>query len=497
MRRRVNRPLFACLLALLCLAVDVFRSESRRCFAGCRAPHRNTKVRARASGGSSSSLDGLKVAIAGAGPSGLLLAHKLLEEGATVEIIESRSDPRAPEAGMEGRAYALGLGIRGRTAIRTVSDLWDAVKPAGFGSEKFKLHTPLGIVDLRKPGDSNGLEPSLLIYQTDLCGAILNELDARHGKSGRLTTKFMHAVESVNTVKGEVKVKPRDGDAKTLADFDLIAGCDGVNSRVRAGIAEACQSFTVERNELPGLLKVLRLESMPAELEDDAVHAIPGKGGSTAFVEPTAKGVCVLVNWRDVAPKEGEESERTFSDISDSIEVRDVLCERFPLLKDRVMVEPKACEEFVAQQPSRAATVRCNTYHHGKAALLGDAAHSTGGASGQGCNSALQDSVELVEKLKEAGGDVPQALAAYSLARVPEGHALLDLSVGPSSGFGRALLGLKNFLDGTGLTGGKQLQTELTQTLRPFSEIRRDLDLFFGSFPSDSDYKASTRLSEK
>ena len=70
---------------------------------------------------------------------------------------------------------------------------------------------------------------------------------------------------------------------------------------------------------------------------------------------------------------------------------------------------------------------------YGRVALLGDAAHSTGGASGQGCNSALQDAAALADALLETGGDVAGALERYGNERVPEGHALLDLSVGPSA----------------------------------------------------------------
>ena len=43
-------------------------------------------------------------------------------------------------------------------------------------------------------------------------------------------------------------------------------------------------------------------------------------------------------------------------------------------------------------------------YHLGRAVLLGDAAHSTGGASGQGCNSALQDAISLADALERSGG---------------------------------------------------------------------------------------------
>ena len=80
---------------------------------------------------SNNQLQGLRAAIVGGGASGLLLAHRLLDAGCTVKIFEGRADPRSSDA-LEGRAYALGLGLRGRTAIRSCDEeLWQSVKGAG------------------------------------------------------------------------------------------------------------------------------------------------------------------------------------------------------------------------------------------------------------------------------------------------------------------------------------------------------------------------------
>ena len=102
---------------------------------------------------------------------------------------------------LEGRAYALGLGLRGRTAIRAADDeLWEAVRAQGFGSDKFTLHLPFGAFDLRKPDPSQ--EPSVLIYQQDLCAAMLTKLEERYGATGRLTLDFNARIESVDALSG-------------------------------------------------------------------------------------------------------------------------------------------------------------------------------------------------------------------------------------------------------------------------------------------------------
>ena len=64
---------------------------------------------------SQSPLEGLCVAVVGGGPSGLLLTHRLLQSGASqVSLFEGRT---RLSRNLGSRAYAMGSGIRGRTAV--------------------------------------------------------------------------------------------------------------------------------------------------------------------------------------------------------------------------------------------------------------------------------------------------------------------------------------------------------------------------------------------
>ena len=201
---------------------------------------------------------------------------------------------------------------------RTVGDkLWESIKPSGFASERFKLHlSPTLAIDLRSPEDNNGLEPSLLIYQSELCSAMLNHLESNF--QSRMRISFQTRLTLLDALNGVATLQKGEEEEEFTAD--LVAGCDGVNSAagrhrfemlraseaVRSSIAAACPGFQVTETKIPGSFKVLRFPKplvfiiffimfcpalhgrMPAKLDPTAVHAIPGKGGSSAFVEPTA-----------------------------------------------------------------------------------------------------------------------------------------------------------------------------------------------------------------
>jgi kynurenine 3-monooxygenase len=493
-----------CVSGLVGVALNVYWVAAFTSMA--EPPHRRQfalTFSAKLSEAPSQRLQDLRVAIVGGGPSGLLVAHRLLKEGAYVNLYERR--PRPGNLTLESRAYALGVGIRGRTAIQSVDlALWQAVQERGYASERFILHIGPFSIRLRDEQDGKAntemnhgaaVEPSLLLYQSDLCGALTDELEKRWSSNGKLRMSFDCGVSALNL---RTKALITDTNIQHWEPFDLVVGCDGVNSIVRQQIAADWPEFKTTQELLPGVFKVAQLSAVPPLLDPTAVQLLfPRSGSVTAFIEPTANGrCCVLFAGSNV-------TDILFS-VDDQVVLAEDLALQFPLLVGADL-ESVAGQLRSQDQASQASVVTCNTYHYGNFAVLtGDAAHATGGVSGQGVNSALQDAALLANCLAQVydstikEDSLRSALLGYSQLAVPEGKALYDLSFGPrpSSVWGKMRFAAKSALDilfkGRWGVGKLPLQTLLTTSLRSFADIRRDRnELYTMTFPSPSEWNQS------
>jgi kynurenine 3-monooxygenase len=459
---------------------------------------------------------------------------------------------------------ALGLGIRGRTAIRKADDtsessssVWNAVKSRGYESERFRLHLNLPIInkDLVIPlrseqqkkkqqndnddddDDNDYDEPSLLTFQSELCSALLEKLELRYlsqndndeDEDSRLKilfdTKFIDCDYDnmrINIVKNENDENEESNELfETIGPYDLVIGCDGVNSQVRNSIDNVFTNFISTKDRLPGLFKVVRLNSVPTKDVDPTAVSLLFPSG--AFIEPTDQdgGCCILFS----SSGSGSSSLPLYLTETNNITaVADALRITFPKWDDTSYSD--IANQLVSQtSPNSAYAVQCNTYHYkNKAVLVGDAAHATGGVSGQGVNSALVDSVVLAECIQqqyynnnkeEEDARLEHALMNYSIRQLPEGKALYDLSFGPNPKGIRNKLkwGFKNIKDA--LFRGKilgigelPLQTRLSSELTSFADIRRERDEYYINnnnddeddddesqrFPSDQEFRQQLML---
>lgn len=439
----------------------------------------------------------VRVVIAGGGPAGLfaaqaLLSRKRAETTYEVHLVEAKDDPRYAVPGP--RAFSLGLNIRGQTAFRYFEDqqrsigLWERVRKEGVECDTFFLHVGKQKFPIRRPApkhrkDSDPLPPTLLIQRNRLCAAMVDYLDETYGVLGRFRSNYGCRIEGIDLSKHYVQL----ADGQKL-EYDLLLGCDGVQSSVRRAIAADPFNTGFEEEEvvLPGKYKVL-LEDCPKALESDAIHALEnGAADFSLFCIPTPNPTCnddhdpgynpkgrmsTLVSWRRT-----ELPRFLRSEVSLQVAAQEV-ADFYPQHGAPSM---EALEALRTQVVSEVRTIRCNRYHHGRGRvlLMGDAAHSTGGSLGQGANSALQDVVALDQALDNCEDDLSRALVEYSAKQVKEGLALWQLLQLPPRGplgwcyqIVQVGLGLLSKLRPLFLP--RPTQELLSQSLTPFSQIAR------------------------
>jgi len=216
-------------------------------------------------------------------------------------------------------------------------------------------------------------------------------------------------------------------------------------------------------------------------------------------VEPTVNnGACILFAGRDVE----DDPILTSNPVTLQNLTMDSIVECFPLLEGSVGTTD-IIQQLKTQCSASASSVKCNTYHYDCAVLCGDAAHATGGVSGNGLNSALLDAIVLSQCL-ESNFDtqnkalsIQSSLLSYSQKQVPEGLALYDLAFGSTGEltliqqFSFIFRNVLNFLFGGKFgIGQPQLQVQLASSSRSFASIRRDRGYAYAeTFPTDEMFR--------
>jgi anthraniloyl-CoA monooxygenase len=194
-------------------------------------------------------------------------------------------------------------------------------------------------------------------------------------------------------------------------DYDLVVGCDGVNSAIRARYQDVfgssmdvrhCKYMWLGTTKVFDAFKFYIRETPHGVMQ---IHGYPyDRTGSTFIIEMNT-GVWRRAGFdafadRALAPGESDEKSAaavagTFADVLDGHEV---------LLNNSKWLN--------------FATVRNQTWRHGNIVLIGDAAHTAHFSIGSGTKLAMEDALALAACLHE-NPDVGTALAAYEDERRP------------------------------------------------------------------------------
>ncbi len=360
-----------------------------------------------------------KVTIIGAGPCGILLAHYLLRRGNyQIDIYDRRSDPRLVSFSSY-RTYPLALCERGLSALRNIPGLEEAIKAEAIAVTGRVAHL--------NNGKSRYLPRSKPVYtidRTTLAIALLNKLTEQYDDSQvKINFDCQCTRLDLQTKTAYFENKSQTAsDSEFTVGYNLLVGADGVRSVVRNSLLNT-KLFELEQKYLTNGHKTLYLQpdaDKGYNFQAGKLYAWSLKDGTRLLAVPQLNKTvsCIL---QFLKP------ENFLTSFSSVQEVLAFFQENFPDIRQNLSEEE--AKAFLKKPVSRIMTIRCNPYHYDDSVLiLGDAAHAVSPSLGQGCNSAMEDVVILERLLDEYEDNWTEVLAQFSLCRIPDAHALSELS---------------------------------------------------------------------
>lgn len=314
----------------------------------------------------------VQVLVVGAGPVGMTAASELRRYGVSVRIVD-----RAPER--TDKSKALVLWSRTLELLDRAGSPVDGAAPfvaAGFKANAVNFVAADGDIAGRIALDSvkSPYPYGLMIPQSDT----ERLLDERLGKLGITVERRIELVRFVERPDlVEAILRHPDGHEETV-QADWLLGCDGAHSAVRHGLGA---SFAGETMDSDWMLADVHMRGYPFP---DSEASVYWHRDGVFVIFPISPG-----RYRVIADLPGTGQEHPAAPTLE--EAQAIMTRRGP-------------PGLVAFDPIWLAGFRINgrkvaDYRHGRAFLLGDAAHVHSPAGGQGMNTGMQDAFNLAWKL--------------------------------------------------------------------------------------------------
>lgn len=354
------------------------------------------------------------ITLVGAGLAGSLLAIYLARRGHSVTVYEWRPDLRRVEV-PAGRSINLALANRGIAALDELN-LMGEVRRLLIPMRGRMLHDESGRLELQPYGQ----RPHELIYSVSRVALTALLLDAAEA-TGRVRIGFGRRCQDADLDNKTVTLGDPSGGTE-IQPFEVLIGCDGVNSSVREAIRAAAAGNCSEEPLAHGYKE---LSIPPAagggfRMEREALHVWP-RGEYMLIALPNLDGGFTVTLF---LPHEGEDS---FAALADETRLKGFFAGRFP---DALALMPRLTEEFFTHPTGRLTTLRTRPWHYrDRGLILGDAAHAVVPFHGQGMNCAFEDCGALAACLDEWPDDWGRAFAEFETLRKPNAEALADLSL--------------------------------------------------------------------
>jgi 2-polyprenyl-6-methoxyphenol hydroxylase-like FAD-dependent oxidoreductase len=306
--------------------------------------------------------------IVGAGFVGLTIATALARGGWSVRVHERSSEVRAFGAGIwiwdngVQVLHALGAADDALRGAHAIPWMWN------MDAHDRMLHTiPFAPID-----DDVGSR-LFCITRQQLLMAIFHAAE-RAGVEFRVNSNIVAA-------RPEGEIETEDGQR---FQGDLVVGCDGVHSRVRDSLG----LLKSRRQHIDGAIRVL-VDPIPGRTDGpEWKYLLEWWSGTRRLLySPCEDGLlylCFAVQRRDRAGSETPLNKTSW-------------CKSIPAMADIIerVREPSRYDVFE--------TVKLSSWHRGRVAVTGDAAHSMPPGLGQGCGMAIVNGLSLANLVLERG----------------------------------------------------------------------------------------------
>ncbi len=388
--------------------------------------------------------------VSGAGPSGIAAAIMLHQQGwKDIKLVERR--PKSVEFD-RGKAFNYQLDGRGQKMLASIGMNEETVKQYGVANLEsvFTSFGPDGEAKtLKIPFVLKDKQTAYWVTRSALLEMLSSRLEAVN-TDGRIELIHAAKIERIDTGDAQVKVSlSHDDGSSTILEPDLVLGCDGLNSGVRAHLAGLASTqskdFTMVAKPSPSSCLLYKVIRLPTKLKVNG-GAVSVSDNRKSYIFSSAYktfeerlSLFSLPVARDNEPRTANiilpQSHKLWS--IDSLEdLRAYLVKGFPQLdidelfpgdelqgfldlKAGKFPDPQYSPKVVANLPNGETSTTC--------VLLGDAAHSFPPDLGLGVNSALQDVYLFSQELLETPDNIAEAALRYEKKRLPESRALVRL----------------------------------------------------------------------
>ncbi|MBX3020112.1 MAG: FAD-dependent monooxygenase [Bdellovibrionales bacterium] len=336
------------------------------------------------------------VLIAGAGPTGLVLALWLTKIGIRVRIIDKTTGP-----GTTSRALA----VHARTLeYYRQMGLADEVINLGLRFPKVHLwvdHRPKAELSIGEIGVGVSPYPFVLIFPQDQHEELLLAHLKKLGVEVERQTELLSFTQSEAGVRATLR---RPSGASEECTVSYLAGCDGARSVVREQLGTGFQGSTY-----PGMFYVADIVGEGAVLNGD-LHASLDKSDFLAIFPMKDKGHARLIG--AVRTEEVGNKSLTWEDIN-------------PHMTKVMDIRVKEVRWFSTYHVHHRVA---SHFQKGRVFLLGDAGHIHSPVGGQGMNTGIGDAINLAWKLGEVlkGKCSTRTLESYETERIAFARELVE-----------------------------------------------------------------------